>query len=138
MRHLLIDANTAMTIENQKNLWRATVTPLQIEGDFENGEKHDVVIVGGGIMGATAAMLIAAGGVDCALVEAGEFGEGASSRPGGFVVPNFSFAAPSEVVSKLGEQGEWLVESVGRAGEFITQLTNEFGIDCDLKCGGWH
>lgn len=127
-----------MTGQHQRNLWRATARPFEPDDDFENGERRDVVIIGGGIMGATAAMLLAARGVDCALVEAEEFGAGASSRPGGFIVPHFSFGAPSAVIDALGENGEWLVEAVGRAGEFVESLVREFNIDCDFSQSGWY
>jgi gamma-glutamylputrescine oxidase len=47
---------------------------------------HDVVIVGGGFTGLSAAYHLARRGVDVALVEASTFGAGASGRTGGLVL----------------------------------------------------
>ncbi len=53
-------------------------------------ERADVVIVGGGVMGASTAFHLAEAGVDCLLVERGDLAGGSTSRAAGGVRANFS------------------------------------------------
>ena len=52
--------------------------------------RADVVIVGGGVMGASTAFHLAEAGVDCLLVERGDLAGGSTSRAAGGVRANFS------------------------------------------------
>jgi gamma-glutamylputrescine oxidase len=58
----------------------------------------EVVVVGAGITGLTAAHSLAQSGIDCVVVEANDVGWGASGRTTGYVVPRFkvSFAKLAE------------------------------------------
>ena len=72
---------------------------------FHSFDRHrhvSVAIIGGGFTGMTAAMHLAARGIEAAVLEAGEIGSGASGLNAGFVVPNFAKADPAYVLSKLG------------------------------------
>lgn len=121
-----------------QNLWWATAGHRPAAPLLEGSERADVVVVGAGIMGASAALRLAEAGTTVALIEAGLVGAGASSQPGGFVVPHFSVGSPAEIVARVGEVGERLVEIVGRSAAHVFETVRRLGIDCDARQGGWY
>ncbi|HEX7116699.1 MAG TPA: FAD-binding oxidoreductase [Steroidobacter sp.] len=119
-------------------LWRETA---EVSPDFPvlRGEEHaDVAVIGGGILGATAALTLASRGASVVLIEACRVAEGASSRPGGFVVPTFAFGGPSDVIAALGDVGMRLVQMTGSAADRVFELIREHGISCDAHQSGWY
>ncbi|BAV63084.1 FAD dependent oxidoreductase [Sphingobium cloacae] len=95
-------------------------------------------MIGAGIMGTATAQALAAAGVDVALVEADRIGSGASSTPGGFVVPHFSVGSPAAVIDRIGEVGERLVQATGASAGHLFDKVRRLGIDCDARQGGWY
>lgn len=89
-------------------------------------------------MGASTAQALAAAGVDVALVEADRVGSGASSTPGGFVVPHFSVGSPAAIIDRIGEVGERLVQATGASASHLFDKIRRLGIDCDARQGGWY
>ena len=65
--------------------WQAETFAIKQPEPIER-HSHDVLIVGGGFTGLSAAYHLAQRGVDVALVEASRFGAGASGRTGGLVL----------------------------------------------------
>ncbi|MDA5194138.1 NAD(P)/FAD-dependent oxidoreductase [Govanella unica] len=120
------------------NLWRATAAPLLNFAQLEGETRADVTVIGGGIMGAITALTLAQSGVSVALIEAERIGEGASSRPGGFVVPHFTFAGPAQAIASLGATGERLVQAVGHSATRVFDLIKQHDIHCDAQQGGWY
>lgn len=76
----------------------------------EVAPRADVVVVGGGVMGASVAFHLAEAGVDVALLESGELGGGSSGKPIGGVRAQFS--DPANVV--LGHRSLELFEDFRR------------------------
>ena len=62
------------------------------EGSVEPPARCDVAIVGGGYAGLAAALELARGGASAAVIEAAEFGHGASTRSGGAVSAGINLA----------------------------------------------
>lgn len=125
-----------MTKEN--NLWRATATPAPAASALDNDLEVDVAIVGGGILGASAALALSEAGASVAVIEAARFGEGASSRAGGFVVPQFTFGNPRTIQAEMGTLGERLTTLVGGSASAVFGLIKKHEIDCDARQGGWY
>ncbi|MBT7758458.1 MAG: FAD-binding oxidoreductase, partial [Rhodospirillaceae bacterium] len=97
------------------SLWAATAAPAIETPAMEGDQKADVAIVGGGFTGLSAALHLALGGADVAVLEAGEPGWGASGRNGGQVIPGLK-EDPREILKRFGpEQGEAMIKAGGDA-----------------------
>jgi len=95
--------------------------------------KVDVAIVGAGFSGLATALVLARAGVSVAVFEAGQLGEGASSRNGGMVGPSFHKLGISGLRAKYGQEktNEILRESVGFVG-FLKKFLADEKIDADF------
>ncbi|BAI74341.1 FAD-dependent oxidoreductase (plasmid) [Azospirillum sp. B510] len=101
----------------------------------------DVVIVGAGYTGLSAALHLAESGVDTVLVEAVEIGFGGAGRNVGLVNAGM-WVMPDQLVSTLGPvHGERLIELLGDAPRSVFDLITKHGIACEderngtLHCG---
>ena len=104
---------------------------------MEGDQKADVAIVGGGFTGLSAALHLALGGADVAVLEAGEPGWGASGRNGGQVIPGLK-EDPREILKRFGpEQGEAMIKAGGDAADLVFDLIRQHDIDCDSQQTGW-
>lgn len=119
-------------------LWRETAEASPAFPHLRGDVSADVAIIGGGILGATAALTLVSRGASVVLIEARRVAEGASSRPGGFVVPTFSFGGPSDVIAALGDVGARLVQMTGSAANRVFDLIKEHDISCDAQQSGWY
>jgi glycine/D-amino acid oxidase-like deaminating enzyme len=118
-------------MDSNTSLWSATGTSPtfpQLMAD----EVVDVVIVGGGITGLTAAMLLAATGKRVTLVEARRIGAGVSHRS----TVHLTEAVDSRyqnIESDFGKEGAKLVAQSSRAAiEKIAALVKAFSTPCEL------
>jgi len=96
----------------------------------------DVVIVGAGYAGLSAALFLARAGRSVAAFDAMEPGEGASSRNGGItsgsIRPGFT-----EMSRHFGEERALAIEAEGkRAREWLYEFVRTESIDCDFRLSG--
>ena len=93
----------------------------------------DVAIVGGGITGLTAALLLKRAGLTVAVIEASQIGSGVT----GYTTAHITEAADErykDLISSLGEENAKLVAESSRAAiERIAQFVSEEQIDCDFE-----
>lgn len=123
--------------EVNDSLWRRTATAGPQLDRLQGLQAADVVIIGGGITGLSAALHLVETGARVVLMEADELGAGASGRNGGFVVPHFARTDPKVVIASLGAAGERLVDLVGNSATALFDLVRRYEIDCDARQGGW-
>jgi glycine/D-amino acid oxidase-like deaminating enzyme len=121
-----------------QSLWYQTAPSAPLARELRGTETVDVAVIGGGIMGLSAALHLSELGVRAAVVEADVLGGGASGRNGGFVVPHFSKSDPEAVIGQLGETGERLVSLVGNSAQRLFDLIERHGIECDAAQRGWY
>ncbi len=102
-----------------------TVSPLP--------EKTDIAIIGAGFTGLNAALILARAGVSVTVFEAGELGEGASSRNGGMVGPSFHKLGITGLKAQYGAEktNEIIRESVGFV-DFLEDFIKTEKIDADF------
>ena len=100
--------------------------------------RADVVVIGGGLTGAGAALCLAEQGVDVALLEARHFGWGASGRSGGQIIAGYS--CEQRVLEKLVgmDSARELWDHSLAALQFVHDRIQRHRIQCDLKRGYLH
>src|SRR3546814_16493296 len=91
--------------------------PPDDEGDQPPPERVDVAVVGSGYTGLSAALELARGSVDVAVLEAQRFGEGASTRSGGMVSGGVNVGKGGDVERLYGADRApaMSAEAIGRA-----------------------
>jgi sarcosine oxidase len=106
-------------------------------GDALRGEaRADVVVIGAGITGASAALHLAQAGASVRLVEAERVGAGGSGRAFGQVVP-YLRTEPARTLSDLGaEAGERLIATAAETPALVAELVSRHSIACDLDANG--
>ncbi|MDW3116489.1 NAD(P)/FAD-dependent oxidoreductase [Roseovarius pacificus] len=118
------------------SLWRdsaaETFTARTLQGEFS----ADLVILGGGFTGLSAALEAAGQGADVILLEAETIGHGGSGRNVGLVNAGL-WLPPDAVCATLGQDaGERLNSALGAAPELVFNLIDTHDIQCEPRRSG--
>lgn len=118
------------------NLWEETTKITFRNRVLREDITAEVVIIGGGYTGLSAALHIAQKGVDVVLLEAKTIGHGGSGRNVGLVNAGL-WTSPNEVEEFLGiEQGAKLNRALASGPDLVFQLIETYKINCDAKRNG--
>lgn len=120
---------------NQSSYYEASVTRPSPLPPLLGAEEADVMVVGGGFAGLSAALELAQRGLSVVLLEADRIGSGASGRNGGQAIVGFaSGQAPFE--TQLGaEDAQRAWDMSVQAVDLVEQRVQTHGIDCDWVRG---
>ncbi len=117
-------------------LWTAAAPAPKTYLDQPLPEKTDVVVIGGGFTGTSAALRLAKGGARVTLLEAQSIGWGASSRNGGQALSCLHHTL-TELIKQHGlERARDMFHASVSAADTVEQIVREEGIECEhVRCG---
>lgn len=117
-------------------LWEASAPPGPDAPPLSGATTADVIIVGAGYTGCSAALHLALGGAKVVVLEAGEIGFGGSGRNVGLVNAGL-WIMPDAVPAAIGQdRGERLLQQLGAAPSLVFDLIQRHGIACEAQRAG--
>ncbi|RWC60196.1 FAD-dependent oxidoreductase [Mesorhizobium sp.] len=118
-------------------IWHKPQAASKFQLLFPSGEKVDVVIIGGGIMGLSTALHAARLGLSVQVLDAGDIGQGASGLNGGQVIPGLKYD-PEWLLEHFGpERGEALVNFAASTADAVFELIRDERLAVPFVRNGW-
>lgn len=119
------------------NCWWDQTCALPERATLDGDRRCDVVIVGAGFTGLSAALHLAEAGTDALVLDSRHVGWGASGRNGGFCCLGGGMLSDAALDAAVGREGrlEWRQTEVA-AVRFAEGLIARFGIDVDRHSEG--
>jgi glycine/D-amino acid oxidase-like deaminating enzyme len=122
---------------NQFSLWSATSGEPPLEAAPACGSlRADIVVVGAGYTGLSAALHLAERGMNVTIIEAGLVGAGASGANGGQVIPGLK-RDPEDLKRIFGGKAPGLIDLFGNGSDMVFSLIERYSIDCSPRRAGW-
>lgn len=110
------------------SLWRATAPPLRELPALRGDAQADVVIIGAGYTGLSAAHHLAASGIAPLVLEANQPGWGASGRNGGVITAKFRISFPAIAAAHGREMAKRMYDIALEATDIVAELVETYGI----------
>ncbi|MFZ5854037.1 MAG: NAD(P)/FAD-dependent oxidoreductase [Chloroflexota bacterium] len=122
-----------LTSFERRSFWQVTMPALPDRRGRPLPDVADVVVIGGGYTGVSAARQLALQGASVTLLEAETLGWGASTRNGGIVHPGYKWG-PKTLIARHGEElGRALYRETLEAYDVVKRLIAEEAIDCSFE-----
>jgi glycine/D-amino acid oxidase-like deaminating enzyme len=125
----LAGASAWSSLEAAPSLWGATATPLRAFTALAGDAQADVVIIGAGYTGLSAAHHLAQSGLSAIVLEANRPGWGASGRNGGVITAKFRLSFPAIASAHGKPMAKRMYEIALEATDIVTQLVEAYGIE---------
>lgn len=119
------------------SLWAETAPARAPKPPLSGKAETDLVIIGGGFTGLSAAIEAAARGRAVTLLEGKAVGWGASGRNNGQVIPILTAAEPDAWISRFGAAGERMVRLIGGSASILFDLVREYEMEAEAEQNGW-
>jgi len=124
-----------MTSFQESNYWITTAAMPPATGD-PFPERVEVVVIGAGFTGLSAARTLAKRGVNVAVLEANNIGWGASSRNGGMVLTGLKLGVETLAARYGTELTRRMYAASLESIDLVENLVREERIECDFsRCG---
>jgi glycine/D-amino acid oxidase-like deaminating enzyme len=118
-------------------IWQRPSGARSYHQPIQGGERVDLAIVGGGILGLSTALHAVRAGMSVRVVEARQLGEGASGLNGGQVIPGLKYD-PQKLLALFGsERGEALIGFAASTADRVFTLIRDGALDVPHHRGGW-
>ena len=127
-----------MVERHAPSYYAATANPWPRQTALEGEASADVVVIGGGFTGLSAALHAAEAGFSVVLIEASAIGWGASGRNGGQMIPGLRWSADALAARFGDERARALLAIANSAGDKVRERITRHGIACDLRHGHFH
>lgn len=125
-----------MTDGNASILWRESAREVANTAPLDRDVSVDLVVVGGGFTGTSAALEATKRGASVCVLEANIIGHGGSGRNVGLVNAGL-WLPPETVIAQMGETaGRKLIEVLADAPRRVFELIEQEGIDCEATRKG--
>ncbi|MBD8653589.1 FAD-binding oxidoreductase [Rhizobium sp. CFBP 13726] len=122
--------------QRSHGLWERTAPAAPSTLPLRGSTSSDVVIVGGGYTGLSAALHLAERGVDVVLLEAAEIGFGGAGRNVGLINAGM-WVMPDDFPKELGDlYGERALDLLGNGPYLVRELIEKHAIACELETNG--
>lgn len=119
-----------------KNLWEESCEEHLATSTFSGNTTADLVVVGGGFTGCSAALEAAKRGAKVILLEGRTIGYGGSGRNVGLVNAGL-WLPPDTVEAQMGDEaGKKLNQSLAEAPDKVFKNIEEYGISCEATRSG--
>jgi glycine/D-amino acid oxidase-like deaminating enzyme len=119
------------------SLWAAVSKPGGDYPPLTGVPSTDVVIIGAGFTGLSAALHLRRAGVATMVLDAAEPGWGASGRNNGQVIPTLSRVDPDEIIARHRVAGERFVGLIRDSAQVLFDVVTEEKIDAEAEQSGW-
>lgn len=127
--------NTTITARDgvHASPWQVGLNPVDFTGELREGTVYDALIIGGGITGITAALLLQSAGRKVILAEAHSIGYGTTSGTSAHI-NTFADTTYKEAESAFGKEGAQLfADAVNEGFGLIKANISSYRIDCDYE-----
>jgi glycine/D-amino acid oxidase-like deaminating enzyme len=119
------------------NLWEETAVEAPATPPLEESAKADVIVVGAGYLGLSAALHLAEAGADVVVLDAQAPGWGASGRNGGQIIPGLKYD-PDEIEARFGrEAGDRLWRFAGATADVVFALAERHQLRAEATRTAW-
>jgi hypothetical protein len=128
-----------MTIQDtfKTSLWMHTAVPAPDTKKLNINCSTEVVIVGAGFTGLSAALHLSEMGCKVTVLEAEEIGFGASGRNGGQVNPGLKID-PDVLLNRFGaKKASHIFSATESSADFVFDLVKRYNLNCELKRTGF-
>jgi glycine/D-amino acid oxidase-like deaminating enzyme len=117
----------------RRPFWHASASVLPDRSGRGLPADSEVVVIGGGYAGITAATELARRGIAVTLLEAHTLGWGASTRNGGIVHAGYKWSAGQLIARYGADTGKALYQETLDSYALVRRLIDEERIDCDFR-----
>ncbi len=119
------------------SIWETTSPARAPSPALTEPTKCEIVVIGGGLTGLSAALHLARKGHQVTLLESKTIGFGGSGRNNGQVIPILSAAEPDRIEREYGEAGARFVDLLQNSATTLFNLIRTEKIDCEANQTGW-
>ncbi|MEA2820808.1 MAG: hypothetical protein QOJ86_2812 [Bradyrhizobium sp.] len=119
------------------SLWAAVTPPGPELPNLVGAAEADVIVIGAGFTGLSAALHLREAGVDVAIIEAMKPGWGASGRNNGQVIPTLSRPDPEDIIARHGAVGERFVALLRDSASTLFDVARRYQIQAEQEQSGW-